>query len=63
MHSICHTGHIFGSKRCDCGFQLEQLMQNIADHGTGALFYLANHEGVGLVIQQGDGLCAPGERL
>jgi GTP cyclohydrolase II len=48
MHSICHTGDIFGSKRCDCGFQLKQSMQNIADHGTGALFYLANHEGRGI---------------
>ena len=48
MHSICHTGDIFGSKRCDCGYQLKQSMQNIADHGTGALFYLANHEGRGI---------------
>ena len=30
MHSICHTGDIFGSKRCDCGFQLEQSMKMIA---------------------------------
>ncbi|HSI66890.1 MAG TPA: GTP cyclohydrolase II [Planococcus sp. (in: firmicutes)] len=48
MHSICHTGDIFGSKRCDCGFQLKQSMQRIADHGSGALFYLANHEGRGI---------------
>ncbi|WP_040205965.1 GTP cyclohydrolase II [Neobacillus jeddahensis] len=48
MHSICHTGDIFGSKRCDCGFQLKQSMQMITDHGTGALFYLANHEGRGI---------------
>lgn len=48
MHSICHTGDIFGSKRCDCGFQLKQSMQQIADHGAGALFYLANHEGRGI---------------
>ncbi|MFC5587939.1 GTP cyclohydrolase II [Sporosarcina soli] len=48
MHSICHTGDIFGSKRCDCGYQLKQSMQNIVDHGTGALFYLANHEGRGI---------------
>ncbi|ETP70174.1 GTP cyclohydrolase [Planococcus glaciei] len=48
MHSICHTGDIFGSKRCDCGFQLKQSMQQIADHGSGALFYLANHEGRGI---------------
>ena len=48
MHSICHTGDIFGSKRCDCGFQLKQAMKMIVDHGTGALFYLANHEGRGI---------------
>ena len=48
MHSICHTGDIFGSKRCDCGYQLKQSMQMIVDHGAGALFYLANHEGRGI---------------
>lgn len=48
MHSICHTGDIFGSKRCDCGYQLKQSLQMIADHGSGALFYLANHEGRGI---------------
>jgi GTP cyclohydrolase II len=48
MHSICHTGDIFGSKRCDCGFQLKQSMKMITEHGTGALFYLANHEGRGI---------------
>ncbi|MCR8656993.1 GTP cyclohydrolase II [Paenibacillus endoradicis] len=48
MHSICHTGDIFGSKRCDCGYQLKQSMKNIVDSGNGALFYLANHEGRGI---------------
>ncbi len=48
MHSICHTGDIFGSKRCDCGFQLKESMRRIVEHGTGALFYLANHEGRGI---------------
>ncbi|MCM3292235.1 GTP cyclohydrolase II [Paenibacillus sp. MER 180] len=48
FHSICHTGDIFGSKRCDCGYQLEQSLVHIAEHGTGALFYLANHEGRGI---------------
>ncbi|TDL62983.1 GTP cyclohydrolase II [Rhodococcus qingshengii] len=48
MHSICHTGDIFGSKRCDCGYQLKQSMKMIQEHGTGALFYLANHEGRGI---------------
>ncbi|WP_424767490.1 GTP cyclohydrolase II [Paenibacillus sp. sgz302251] len=48
MHSICHTGDIFGSKRCDCGFQLNESMRRIVEHGSGALFYLANHEGRGI---------------
>ncbi|MUG46336.1 GTP cyclohydrolase II [Paenibacillus sp. FSL W8-0186] len=48
MHSICHTGDIFGSQKCDCGYQLKKSMKNIVEHGTGALFYLANHEGRGI---------------
>ncbi|MDQ8734808.1 GTP cyclohydrolase II [Paenibacillus sp. LHD-38] len=48
MHSICHTGDIFGSKRCDCGYQLHESMRMIVDKGSGALFYLANHEGRGI---------------
>lgn len=48
LHSICHTGDIFGSKRCDCGYQLKQSMKMIVEHGVGALFYLANHEGRGI---------------
>ncbi len=48
FHSICHTGDIFGSKRCDCGYQLRQSMKMIVEHGSGALFYLADHEGRGI---------------
>ncbi len=48
MHSICHTGDIFGSQRCDCGYQLHESMKMIADHGCGAIFYLADHEGRGI---------------
>lgn len=48
FHSICHTGDIFSSKRCDCGFQLKQSLKNIVNHGAGALFYLADHEGRGI---------------
>ncbi|KMK74985.1 GTP cyclohydrolase II [Alkalihalobacillus pseudalcaliphilus] len=48
MHSICHTGDIFGSKRCDCGYQLKTSMKMIVEKGQGALFYLANHEGRGI---------------
>lgn len=48
MHSICHTGDIFGSQRCDCGYQLHESMKMIARHGCGAIFYLADHEGRGI---------------
>ncbi|MEI4770830.1 GTP cyclohydrolase II [Psychrobacillus sp. FJAT-51614] len=48
MHSICHTGDIFGSQRCDCGYQLHESMKMIVDHGCGAIFYLADHEGRGI---------------
>ena len=48
MHSICHTGDIFGSQRCDCGYQLHESMKMIKEHGCGAIFYLANHEGRGI---------------
>lgn len=48
MHSICHTGDIFGSQRCDCGYQLHESMKMIIEHGCGAIFYLADHEGRGI---------------
>ena len=48
MHSICHTGDIFGSRRCDCGYQLHESMKMIVEHGCGAIFYLADHEGRGI---------------
>ena len=30
MHSKCLTGDVFGSQRCDCGFQLHRAMELIA---------------------------------
>ena len=48
MHSICHTGDIFGSQRCDCGYQLHAAMEMVVEHGHGAIFYLADHEGRGI---------------
>lgn len=48
FHSICHTGDIFGSQRCDCGFQLHESMKMIVEHGAGAIFYIADHEGRGI---------------
>lgn len=48
FHSICHTGDIFGSERCDCGFQLRESIRLIVRNGSGAIFYLADHEGRGI---------------
>lgn len=48
FHSICHTGDIFGSQRCDCGYQLHESMKMIKEHGAGAIFYIADHEGRGI---------------
>jgi 3,4-dihydroxy 2-butanone 4-phosphate synthase/GTP cyclohydrolase II len=48
VHSECLTGDVFGSQRCDCGAQLNAALAQIADHGTGVLVYLRNHEGRGI---------------
>lgn len=48
VHSECLTGDILTSLRCDCGSQLEQALQAIADEGCGVLVYLRGHEGRGI---------------
>lgn len=50
VHSECLTGDVFGSLRCDCGVQLDQAMQRIAEEGLGVLVYLRGHEGRGIGI-------------
>jgi 3,4-dihydroxy 2-butanone 4-phosphate synthase/GTP cyclohydrolase II len=50
VHSQCLTGDIFGSARCDCGVQLEQALQKIAEEGKGVLLYLLQEgRGIGLL--------------
>jgi GTP cyclohydrolase II len=50
LHSECLTGEVLGSLRCDCGEQLEQALELIADEGRGALLYLRQEgRGIGLV--------------
>ena len=48
VHSECLTGDIFGSLRCDCGPQLDQALERIAEAGEGVLVYLRGHEGRGI---------------
>ena len=47
VHSECITGDVFGSLRCDCGGQVTQAMQKIADEGRGVLLYM-RQEGRGI---------------
>ncbi len=47
VHSSCVTGDIFGSKRCDCGQQLEKALAAIEKEGKGVLIYM-NQEGRGI---------------
>jgi 3,4-dihydroxy 2-butanone 4-phosphate synthase/GTP cyclohydrolase II len=47
-HSRCLTGDVFGSQRCDCGPQLAAAMRAIAEHGSGVVLYIGNHEGRGI---------------
>lgn len=48
IHSECLTGDVFGSRRCDCGPQLELSMTEITTAGAGIVVYLRGHEGRGI---------------
>ncbi len=47
IHSECFTGDVLGSRRCDCGEQLDHSMQLIALDGCGVIIYL-RQEGRGI---------------
>lgn len=49
VHSECLTGDVFGSARCDCGWQLHSAMRQIAEEGRGCLLYMRQEgRGIGL---------------
>ena len=49
VHSECLTGDVFGSRRCDCGPQLQHAMKQISDSGGGVLVYMRQEgRGIGL---------------
>ncbi|MEU7814355.1 bifunctional 3,4-dihydroxy-2-butanone-4-phosphate synthase/GTP cyclohydrolase II [Pseudonocardia sp. NPDC049154] len=48
VHSECLTGDVLGSRRCDCGQQLDESLRRIAEEGRGVLVYLRGHEGRGI---------------
>ena len=48
MHSECLTGDVLGSRRCDCGPQLDEALHRLAGEG-GLLLYLRQEgRGIGL---------------
>jgi GTP cyclohydrolase II len=50
IHSECFTGDVLGSRRCDCGEQLDMAMKMINENGTGILIYLRQEgRGIGLL--------------
>ncbi len=49
VHSECLTGDAFGSRRCDCGEQLEAALKMIEAEGCGVLLYMRQEgRGIGL---------------
>jgi 3,4-dihydroxy 2-butanone 4-phosphate synthase/GTP cyclohydrolase II len=50
IHSECFTGDVLGSRRCDCGEQLDRSLHLIARQGQGVLIYLRQEgRGIGLL--------------
>lgn len=47
-HSECLTGDVFGSERCDCGPQLREAVERIADVGGYVLYLRQEGRGIGL---------------
>jgi GTP cyclohydrolase II len=47
LHSACLTGDVFGSRRCDCGDQLNLALKHLEEIGGGIVLYLPQ-EGRGL---------------
>ena len=50
VESECLTGHVFGSTRCDCGYQVNMALRIIGEHGRGVLVYMRQEgRGIGLL--------------
>ncbi|HET9627210.1 MAG TPA: GTP cyclohydrolase II [Kofleriaceae bacterium] len=48
LHSVCLTGDVFGSAKCDCGAQLRLAIDAISAADFGIVLYLMRHEGRGI---------------
>lgn len=50
VHSECLTGDVFHSRRCDCGDQLTNALEEIEHEGRGVLLYMRQEgRGIGLL--------------
>lgn len=52
VHSECLTGDVFGSRRCDCGQQLDAALRLIQEQGRGIVIYLRGQEGRGIGLME-----------
>lgn len=48
IHSECLTGDVFGSRKCDCGNELDFAMEKIAHHKDGGMLIYLRQEGRGI---------------
>jgi GTP cyclohydrolase II len=48
LHSECLTGDVLGSQRCDCGPQMREAVERIADVGGFLLYLRQEGRGIGL---------------
>lgn len=49
IHSECMTGDVFGSRRCDCGEQLDASMRIAAEQGGLVIYLRQEGRGIGLI--------------
>lgn len=49
IHSECLTGDVWGSRRCDCGEQLDKAMEIAALHGGVVVYLRQEGRGIGII--------------
>ena len=49
IHSECMTGDVFGSRRCDCGEQLDASLRMAAEQGGVVVYLRQEGRGIGLI--------------
>ncbi len=49
IHSECMTGDVFGSRRCDCGEQLDASLHVAAERGGVVIYLRQEGRGIGLI--------------